>query len=93
MREYGIDDADASSSHAFSLYSSTPVASVAPVALRVNIQKVSKLGAKPFEGKGNPERAIDWLDKVDRTYDVMEGCIDQQRVLFSSSLLEDPARL
>ena len=42
-------------------------------------------------GNGNPEAAWLWLDRVNKVYRVM-GCTDEQRVLFSSFLMEDRAK-
>ena len=53
-----------------------------------SIQRVQKLGAKPYDSSGDPEAAWLWLDRVNKIYGVM-GCTDEQRVLFSSFLLED----
>ena len=55
---------------------------------RRSIERVQKLGAKPYDGSGDPEAAWLWLDKVNKVYGVM-GCTDEQRVLFSSFLMED----
>ena len=56
-----------------------------------SIERVQKLGAKPYDGSGDPEAAWLWLDKVNKVYGVM-GCMDKQRVLFSSFLMEDRAK-
>ena len=56
-----------------------------------SIERVQKLGAKPYDGSGDPEAAWLWLDRVNKVYEVM-GCIDEQRVLFSSFLMEDRAK-
>ena len=56
-----------------------------------SIERVQKLGAKPYDGSGDPEAAWLWLDKVNKVYGVM-GCTDEQRVLFSSFLMEDRAK-
>ena len=53
-----------------------------------SIERVQKLGAKPYDGSGDPEAAWLWLDRVNKVYGVM-GCTDEQRVLFSSFLMED----
>ena len=53
-----------------------------------SIERVQRLGAKPYDGSGDPEAAWLWLDKVNKVYGVM-GCTDEQRVLFSSFLIED----
>ena len=53
-----------------------------------SIERVQKLGAKPYDGSSNPEAALLWLDRVNRIYGVI-GCTNDQRVLFSSFLMED----
>ena len=58
---------------------------------RTSIERVQKLGAKPYDGSGDPEAAWLWLDKVNKVYGVI-GCMDEQRVLFSSFLMEDRAK-
>ena len=55
-----------------------------------SIERVQKLGAKPYDGSGDPEAAWLWLDRVNKVYGFM-GCTDEQRVLFSSFLMEDRA--
>ena len=56
-----------------------------------SIERVQKLGSKPYDGSGDPEAAWLWLDRVNKVYGVM-GCTDEQRVLFSSFLMEDGAK-
>ena len=56
-----------------------------------SIERVQKLGAKPYDGSGDPEVAWLWLDRVNKVSGVM-GYIDDQRVLFSSFLMEDRAK-
>ena len=56
-----------------------------------SIEKVQKMGTKPYEDSGDPEAAWLWLDRVNKVYGVM-GCMDEQRVLFSSFLMEDRAK-
>ena len=56
-----------------------------------SIERVQKLGAKPYDGSGDPEAAWLWLDRVNKVYGVM-GCTDEQRVLFSNFLMEDMAK-
>ena len=58
---------------------------------RRSIERVQKLGAKPYDGSGDQEAAWLWLDQVKKVYGVM-GCTDEQRVLFSSFLMEDRAK-
>ena len=49
------------------------------------------MGAKPYDGSGDLEAAWLWLDIVNKIYRVM-GCIDDQRVMFSSFLMVDRAK-
>ena len=56
-----------------------------------SIERVHKLGAKPYDGSGDPEAAWLWLDRVNKVYGVM-SCTGEQRVLFSSFLMEDRAK-
>ena len=56
-----------------------------------SIERVQKLGAKPYDGSGDPEAVWLWLDWVNKVYGVM-GCTDEQRVLFSSFLMENRAK-
>ena len=56
-----------------------------------SIERIQKLGSKPYDGNSDPEAAWLWLDKVNKVYGVM-GCTDDQRVLFSSFLMEDRAK-
>ena len=50
------------------------------------IERALKLGAKTYDGTGDPEAAYLWLDRVSEIYTVM-GCSDEQKVLFSGFLL------
>ena len=56
-----------------------------------SIERVQKLGAKPYDASGDPEAAWLWLERVNKVYRVM-GCTNEQRVLFSSFLMEDRAK-
>ena len=56
-----------------------------------SIERVQKLGTNPYDGSVDPEAAWLWLDRVNKVYGVM-GCTDEQRVLFSSFLMEDRAK-
>ena len=40
-----------------------------------SIERVHKLGVKPYDGSGDPEAAWLWLDRVNKVYGVM-GCTD-----------------
>ena len=50
------------------------------------IERALKLGAKNFDGTGDPEAAYLWLERVSEIYAVM-GCSDEQKVLFSGFLM------
>ena len=56
-----------------------------------SIERVQKLGAKPYDDSGNPKAAWLWLDRVNKVYRVM-GCTDDKRVLFSSFMMEYTAK-
>ncbi|KAL5756547.1 hypothetical protein ACOSQ2_021293 [Xanthoceras sorbifolium] len=60
----------------------------APKEQRYTIERASKLRAKPYDGSSDLEAALLWLDSVSKIYKV-KGCTDEQRVLFSSFLMED----
>ena len=58
-----------------------------PVAL---IERGRKLGARNYDGLGDPEKASSWLEGNERVYQVMK-CTDEQMVTFSAFLLRDRA--
>ena len=49
------------------------------------------MGAKLYDGSGDPKAAWLWLDRVNKIYRVMD-CTYDQRVLFSGFLMEDRAK-
>ena len=55
------------------------------------IERALKLGAKTYDGTGDPETAYLWLDRVSEIYTVM-GCSDEQKVLFSGFLMAARAK-
>ena len=55
------------------------------------IERALKLGAKNYDGIGDPEAAYLWLDRVSEMYEVME-CSDEQKVLFSGFLMAARAK-
>ena len=55
------------------------------------IECALKLGAKTYDGIGDPEAAYLWLDRVSEIYAVM-GCSDEQKFLFSGFLMEAKAK-
>ena len=50
------------------------------------IERALKLGAKTYDGIGDPEAAYLWLDRISEIYAVI-GCSDEQKVLFSGFLM------
>ena len=61
------------------------------IAQIVAIVTCQKLGAKPYDGSGDPEAAWLWFNKVNKIYRVM-GYTDDQRDLFLGFLMEDRAK-
>ena len=57
-----------------------------PEEQRGMIERALKLGAKTYDGTGDPKAAYLWLDRVSEIYAVM-GCSDEQKVLFSGFLM------
>ena len=62
-----------------------------PEEQRGMIERALKLGAKTYDGTGDPEAAYLWLDRVREIYAVM-GCSDEQKVLFSGFLMAARAK-
>ena len=62
-----------------------------PEEQRDMIERALKLGAKNYDGTGDPEEAYLWLDRVSEIYTVM-GCSDELKVLFSGFLMEARAK-
>ena len=56
----------------------------------VSIERVRKLGARNYDGIGDPEKAWSWLEGNERVFNVM-GCSDEQMVTYSAFLLRDRA--
>ena len=57
----------------------------------ISIQRARKLGAKPYDGRGNPERALSWIEANEEIFQMM-GCTEEQRVSYSAFLLKDCAK-
>ena len=62
-----------------------------PEEQRGMIVRALKLGAKTYDGTGDPEATYLWLDRVSEIYAVM-GCSDEQKVLFSGFLMAARAK-
>ena len=56
----------------------------------VSIGRARKLGARNYDGIGDPEKAWSWLEGNERVFNVM-GCSDEQMVTYSAFLLRDRA--
>ena len=55
-----------------------------------SIERGRKLGARNYDGLGDPEKASSWLEGNERVYQVMQ-CTDEQMVTFFAFLLRDRA--
>ena len=56
----------------------------------VSIERARKLGARNYDGIGDPEKAWSWPEGNERVFNVM-GCFDEQMVTYSAFLLRDKA--
>ena len=61
-----------------------------PRELVASIERGRKLGARNYDGLGDPEKTSSWLEGNERVYQVMQ-CTDEQMVTFSAFLLRDRA--
>ena len=72
------------------------IAQLLAIALRqprepvASIERGRKLGARNYDGLGDPEKASSWLEGNERVYQVLQ-CTDEQMVTFSAFLLRDRA--
>ena len=57
----------------------------------ISIERARKLGAKPYDGSGDPERALSWIEANEEIFQMM-GCTEEQRVSYSAFLLKDCAK-
>ena len=55
------------------------------------IERARKLGAKPYDGSGDLERALSWIEENEEIF-LMMGCTEEQRVSYSAFLLKDRAK-
>ena len=56
----------------------------------VSIERARKLGARNYDGIGDPEKAWSWLEGNERVFNVM-GCSDEEMVTYFAFLLRDRA--
>ena len=57
----------------------------------ISIERARKLGAKSYDGSGDPERALSWIEENKEIFQMMR-CIEEQRVSYSAFLLKDRAK-
>ena len=57
----------------------------------ISIERARKLGAKPYDGSGDPERALSWIEANEEIFQMM-GCTEEQKVSYSAFLLKDRAK-
>ena len=57
----------------------------------ISIERSRKLGAKPYDGSGDPERALSWIETNEEIFQMM-GCTEEQRVSYSAFLIKDHAK-
>ena len=57
----------------------------------ISIERARKLGVKPYDGSGDPERALSWIEENEKIFQMM-GCTKEQRVSYSSFILKDRAK-
>ena len=56
----------------------------------MSIERARNLGARNYDGIGDPEKAWSWLEGNEMVFIVM-GCFDEQMVTYSAFLLRDRA--
>ena len=57
----------------------------------ISIKRARKLGAKPYDGNGDPERALSWIEANEEIFQMI-WCTKEQRVSYSAFLLKDRAK-
>ncbi|KAL5739434.1 hypothetical protein ACOSQ2_028614 [Xanthoceras sorbifolium] len=57
----------------------------------VSIECARKLGTKPYDSTGDPERALSWLESNEEIFQVM-GYTEEHMVTYSAFLLKDRAK-
>ena len=62
-----------------------------PEEQRGMIERALKIGAKTYDGTGDPEAAYLWLDRISEIYTVI-GCSDEHKILFSGFLMAARAK-
>ena len=57
----------------------------------ISIERAHKLGAKPYDGSGDPQRALSWIEANEEIFQMM-GCTEEQKVSYSAFLLKYRAK-
>ena len=57
----------------------------------ISIKLAHKFGVKPYDGSGDPERALSWIEENEEIFQMM-GCTEEQRLSYSAFLLKDRAK-
>ena len=57
----------------------------------ISIERARKLGVKPYDGSGDPERALSWIGANEEIFQMM-GCTEEKRVSYSTFLFKDRAK-
>ena len=47
-----------------------------PREFEISIERARKLGAKPYDGSGDPERALSWIEANEEIFQMM-GCTEE----------------
>lgn len=55
------------------------------------IERLRKLGATIFEGSTDPADAEDWLNMLEKCFDVMINCPEEWKIRLATFLLEKEA--
>ena len=57
----------------------------------ISIERARKLAAKPYDGSGDPERALSWIEANKEIFQMI-WCTEEQRVSYSAFILKDRAK-
>ena len=57
----------------------------------ISIERSRKLRSKPYDGSGDPERALSWIAANEEIFQMM-GCTEEQKVSYSAFPLKDRAK-
>ena len=57
----------------------------------ISIKCARKLGAKPYDGSGDPDRALSWIEGNEEIFQMIR-CTEEQRVSYFAFLIKDHAK-